>query len=1352
MFAALIFGKSAAEDLREFTATWSGEAFGNDAIATARIILDMDLVINPGTTYGESDEDGFVSDFSITVVGAATGNGTWSMSDIGRFRLSTRSDALDFRKELVGQNGWGIDSNEGSDFEVSYVTNGAPRSINFFNLGTDSGHGDPMRLTSFMPAASIPLILKREFGLDYGTGVDERVYAIAEDSQERLVVGGLFTQADGYPSRGIARFRKSGELDDYFQINEGVNGGIHSYVTSLVILPDDSMVAVGDFTEYDLTDRGRIVRILPEGGVDEDFANGIGADAIIRCIELLPDGKFLIGGAFTEYDGVPRSRIARLDENGNLDTTFDPDDEFGDSTDYVDEIEVLEDGSFLAAGRFEEYGGHATRNVVRVFTNGSVDESFGTPDNPGDYVEAMAVLSDGKIVLGSSNAGQIIYRLNEDGTRDLPFDPDIQGSGVYGLMELPDGRVMVSGLFESSAGDGFTNLIILKAGGSVDEDGFYDEITPDGWVGPLLKSSDGSIYAGGAFSTINGEERGHLARFGNYSPDVRFASATGTITEGEYTEFEISVNSDLADVAEFTVTVEADDPELLPLIGVQSRFTAFPEQTTDSISVRFSGDSTINSPRNFRLRLSPLSPGATVGVPDVMDITVEDDDIAGTVFLESSTFVINEGRGSLPVKVRRYLDDPGALSVKLRTVAGTAVAGRDYQAVNTTVNFPAGVYEQIINIEGPLSTADANPLRQFRIELYEPSATGVLGSIHAAAIDVNDKDDDGSSIVDYTVPDPELFFRCDDLALAPDGRLYAVATYLTNSSQRFESRLLHFNSLGEGQSITIPNDGPRRPRANCIKLGYDGKVYVAGIGSVYRFLPGGTIDSSWTNPIAYDASLPTTIQNLLPLPDGKTLICGRITDPIGGISRQQVAKLMPDGAIDESFNLGAILPLTSNSWIYDMALERSGKILLAGNFTSVQGKSRRFVVRVFPDGTLDEGFDASAAISSVATSSYVSRIVASPDGKIYLGVDDRIIRVASDGTLDPGFSQVEGIDFALQPDGKVVVGIRASRSGGKRVNSSGLIDGDFIPYFPPLGLNKGIEDVEIGSDGRIHFAGSFTSFDGVPASGIATVRGGPGANAGKLVWETDIMSVGEGIGTQVTKLQRIDSTVGNVGIHYTLVGETAELGTDVEVFSGYHEFTSGETEHEVGFKVLDDSILEGVESFRFVLHDPSGGVQPRDSGGLRVDIIDDDGSDLASWISRYQPANPLDLTTLNDDPDGDGVRNFVEWMTDSDPTRSSDAKRPVPGYYEIMTGGSAESRFGISFYYNPDKPGFRTVVEQSGSLKQDSWSILWDSDADPLLESELISSDPSKGLGWMSVRSPDPMTNREFLRVRYEAK
>jgi uncharacterized delta-60 repeat protein len=1334
---ALFSGRGIAAGLQTFDVTWSGASYQNSATATAQITFDPSLLENPGNTIGAT----WVSSFSIEVSGAPSGNGIWSKTDIQSFRFLTGSVALDFTRELVGQNGWAAQSDSSQNFALDSSLNGAPESTDFFVIQTSGEAVVPLKLTSFKPAVPVTgLALKSDFGSSQSVGVNERVYALGKDSQGRLVVGGLFTSAGNVPSRGIARFDALGVRDDHFEVGSGIVGGSYGYVTDLTVLEDDAIVVVGDFTSYNGQARGRIVKISSDGSIDPSFASGDGANGIIRNIKRQPDGKYIIGGGFTLYDGVLRNGLARLMQDGSLDPSFNSDVGFADPSDYVDEIEVLEDGRILIAGRFSSFGGHASLNVARLLSDGTVDPSFQATNTDVSYMETMAVLSTGKILVGGTG-GQKLFRLNADGTPDSGFDPEVSGWGVYGLLELSDGKYMVSGDIVSSGVQDFSKLMVLNTDGSLDPAAFAGPVAPDGWVGPLLADSGGSIYVGGAFSAINGQAYGHLAKFSNSTTsDVCFASASGTITEGNDKYFSVAVDSTLATHADLQITVEADDPSIPSMVYVWPSVPVFPGDTLADFYTSFADDLKVNGPRTFRLRMTSSTEGVTVGTPDVMTITVKDDDVPGTVFLESASGVLHEG-GDLSFKVKRYLNDPGSRSVRLRTVNGTAFPGRDYQALDTTVVFPEGVYEQTVMIGGPESSPEENPLRQFTIELYEPAVGTVIGTPGTAAIDVNDKDDPGSSLVSYTVPDPTNLVRIEDLALDANGVLHGLALYRSEQPSSFVSKILKFSSDGTGEVLVALNSSFR---AHTIEFGSDGKIFAAGAGFVLRYLPSGALDGTWSNPIT---SISTSIQDLLPLPDGKVLICGRISDPMGGYTRHQVVRLMPNGSVDPTFNLGQILPLSSIDWISALALDPSGEILIAGNISSIQGKPRTNVARLFQDGTLDESFDASAAVASQGLTLYVNRLSVTPQGKIYLAGSGRMIRLNADGSLDSEFpliaeSSFSPITFAVQSNRRAVV----AKSQIERFGSSGELDTSFNPYGYFLGQ---IQDILIGPDGRIHFSGEFSNLDGYASPCVATLLGGFDSAGGKLEWEMESTARGEGVVSAAVKLRRLDSAEGIVGVHYTLVPETAGIGSDVEAFSGYHRFAPGETEHIVEFNVLNDAIPEGTESLRLVLHDASGGALIGNRTNLAFEILDDDGSDLGSWVNRHFPANPLDPVLLETDSDGDGMNAFGEWMTNSDPTHSGDVKHPQSAWQLVGPLGAEEKYFGVSFYFDPSKTGARTIVERTDSLIDGSWSTIWDSSADPLRESALIEGS-GEGAGWMSVRSPDSHKTKEFLRVRFE--
>ena len=352
-----------------------------------------------------------------------------------------------------------------------------------------------------------------------------------------------------------------------------------------------------------------------QGIIEASFAGGTGADGLIRCIERLADGKFLIGGQFSHYDGVACAGLARLLADGTLDPSFDTGTGFGAPLDYVDEIQLLGDGSFLIAGRFTSYDGHNTLNVARLLATGRVDSSFQTTNTFVNYMETLRLCSGGKILVGGSSGGQKLFRLQSNGALDKGFKSAITGSGVYGVHEMPDGKVLVGGDISSSP-TGFSNLIMLKPDGTVSTDSFISPVNPNQWVGPLL-SSGGQIFIGGAFSSIGSVNYGRLAKLNNILPDVSFQASTATMVEGVSKQFAISINSTLAEEARLYFSVEADNPAILPTLQPTSSVFIYPGMQTTYVTVFSTNDFVLNGSRTFRLRMTSSSPSVVVGTPDV---------------------------------------------------------------------------------------------------------------------------------------------------------------------------------------------------------------------------------------------------------------------------------------------------------------------------------------------------------------------------------------------------------------------------------------------------------------------------------------------------------------------------------------------------------------------------------------------------------------------------------------------------------------------------------------------------------------------------------------------------------------
>ena len=167
--------------------------------------------------------------------------------------------------------------------------------------------------------------LDTEDDWDFAPGPNGRVNDIAVSANENIIIG-EFTTVGGNSFNRIAKIDDTGVVDVAFNAGTGFNANAYGIALNPLLL---NVVVAGEFTDYDGTTVGRICRLDLNGNLDATYpaANyGIstGANGVIRAISQQPDGRLLIAGSFTSYNGIPRSGIARLEEDGSLDESFTP--------------------------------------------------------------------------------------------------------------------------------------------------------------------------------------------------------------------------------------------------------------------------------------------------------------------------------------------------------------------------------------------------------------------------------------------------------------------------------------------------------------------------------------------------------------------------------------------------------------------------------------------------------------------------------------------------------------------------------------------------------------------------------------------------------------------------------------------------------------------------------------------------------------------------------------------------------------------------------------------------------------------------------------------------------------------
>ena len=354
--------------------------------------------------------------------------------------------------------------------------------------------------TSFNPGANNSAYL-------YGT-----VNALLLQQDGKILVGGCFSMLAGQSRTNLARLNRDGKLDSSFNPPAGDSVLLGS-VSSLVLQPDGKILVGGGFSYPGNTN---IVRLNPDGTLDTSFMSGrYGAIPGVLSMALQSDGKVLVGGYYT-YDWGVRGDfgyLIRLNPDGEPDANFNLsvnlNQKFPEQLSHVETLAVQPDQKILVGGVFHSLGHQNCTNIARLNDDGTVDMSF----NPGadGSLTSIALQADGKILIGggfSVVGGQSrsnLARLNPDGTVDPAFNPGHDGYVLEAtsLALQADEKLLVGGSFTRLAGQARADIGRLENIGLATQSLSFNGSTltwkrggtsPEVWPATFEYSTDGSSW------------------------------------------------------------------------------------------------------------------------------------------------------------------------------------------------------------------------------------------------------------------------------------------------------------------------------------------------------------------------------------------------------------------------------------------------------------------------------------------------------------------------------------------------------------------------------------------------------------------------------------------------------------------------------------------------------------------------------------------------------------------------------------------------------------------------------------------------------------------------------------------
>jgi uncharacterized delta-60 repeat protein len=325
-----------------------------------------------------------------------------------------------------------------------------------------------------------------------------------QQSDGKIVLIGTFTVFERVTVGQIVRLNLDGTRDTSFNSGQ-VGFGTGSFVSTLKIQNDGKILIAGSFVSYNgSVPNSRIIRLNTDGSIDTTFTFGTGPNNTVFCIELQSDGKILIGGSFTSYNGVTMNRMARLNTDGTLDTSFNIGTGF-DNT--LQDIKISSLGIYVC-GSFTSFNGTSgtiQANLLRLNANGSRDTGFNKSFNTGTNTFSICLLPDNSVIVGgtfsqiTSNRQLIgLARYTSTGAQFLNFQTvgnHIAGSGSSGPRRViyiaSDNSLLICGSFQKF-GYKFPSR-------------YFAKVNIDG-SDPVNPSSFGFInfsYSGGSSDIIN---------------------------------------------------------------------------------------------------------------------------------------------------------------------------------------------------------------------------------------------------------------------------------------------------------------------------------------------------------------------------------------------------------------------------------------------------------------------------------------------------------------------------------------------------------------------------------------------------------------------------------------------------------------------------------------------------------------------------------------------------------------------------------------------------------------------------------------------------------------------------------
>lgn len=355
-----------------------------------------------------------------------------------------------------------------------------------------------------------------------------------------LFIGGSIVYYKSYALDFVMKFNP--DLTRNLNFGAGTGMGANNDVRNMHKLSDGKIIITGNFDKYNDVFRNRIARITEDGLLDVSYNPGQGANEDIQVSAKTADGRIVIAGKFTRYNGVDVNNMAIINTDGTRDAAFIAKAFTSIEPIYFTSIAIQPDGKIIVAGIFNEYNGITCNKICRLNPDGSLDTSFnvtGLPTGDNLYAITHVVLQPGgKMYIAAYHFMQtvqsVLIRVNANGSIDTSFTPvtNISVELITDILIDAAGKIVYGG-FQPNGGN-FPTAVFkrLNIDGTQDFSFQFSGVFPpfSSGVSKLFLQDDGKmIFAGSASPTVGSAEKSMMRVHTNGSLDFTFDCATNYI-------------------------------------------------------------------------------------------------------------------------------------------------------------------------------------------------------------------------------------------------------------------------------------------------------------------------------------------------------------------------------------------------------------------------------------------------------------------------------------------------------------------------------------------------------------------------------------------------------------------------------------------------------------------------------------------------------------------------------------------------------------------------------------------------------------------------------------------------------